>query len=90
MEKEDSIEWDEGCLSLPEVSVRMQRHGKVKVRAQDIDGNTIEIEGTGLLGVALQHEIDHLTGTLLVDYIPTLKRRMVIRDLKKHKQESDS
>jgi len=90
VEKEDSIEWDEGCLSLPEVSVRMQRHGKVKVRAQDIDGNTIEIEGTGLLGVALQHEIDHLTGTLLVDYIPTLKRRMVIRDLKKHKQESDS
>lgn len=90
VEKEGTIEWDEGCLSLPEVNVRMQRHERVKVRAQDVEGNEIELEGTDLLGVALQHEIDHLTGTLLIDYIPTLKRRMVTRDLKKLKNESEA
>jgi peptide deformylase len=90
VEKEGAIEWDEGCLSLPEVSVRMERHGRVKVRAQDVDGNEFEVEGTDLLAVALQHEIDHLTGTLLIDYIPTLRRRMVLRDLTRLKHEGEA
>jgi peptide deformylase len=81
-----AIEWDEGCLSLPEVTVRMQRHAKVTIAYQDPDGNDMEIEGDELLAVALQHEMDHLKGQLLIDYLPPLKRRLVTKELKRIKE----
>jgi len=85
---EGEIEWEEGCLSLPEVTIRMQRQATVTVKAQDLQGQEYEVEAEGLLAVALQHEIDHLDGVLLIDHLPVLKRRLVVRDLKRLKKEA--
>src|SRR5207253_16933 len=57
----------EGCLSFPEISSEIERAGWVKVQAQNLMGETVEIEATGLLARALQHEIDHLNGILFID-----------------------
>ena len=58
---------EEGCLSLPEIRDKVKRSAWVKVRAQDVDGNWFEAEGEELLARAMQHEIDHLQGTLYID-----------------------
>src|SRR3954447_13810856 len=63
-EQQDS---EEGCLSFPEVYIKVKRPLRAKVRAMGIDGQTFEIEGEGLLARCLLHEYDHLTGKLLVD-----------------------
>jgi peptide deformylase len=57
----------EGCLSFPEITAEIPRQGKVKVNAQDLQGKRIEFEAAGLLGRALQHEMDHLNGILFID-----------------------
>jgi peptide deformylase len=74
---------EEGCLSLPEIREKVSRAAWVKVRAQDVDGNTIEMEGDELLGRAIQHEIDHLDGVLFIDRLSRLKRDFVLRKIKK-------
>ena len=56
-----------------------------KVRAQDLDGNWFEIEGSALLARCLLHELDHLTGKLLVDFVGPLKRTMIKKKLTKLK-----
>ena len=58
---------EEGCLSLPGIYEKVNRYTEVTVRFQDLDGNTVEIEADGLLAVCIQHELDHLDGTLLSD-----------------------
>jgi peptide deformylase len=68
---------EEGCLSFPEVFVKVQRPMKTRVRAMGIDGNMFEFEGEGLLARCLLHENDHLTGKLLVDFVGPLKRQMI-------------
>jgi len=87
VEADGEIEWDEGCLSLPEVTVRMTRNSRVRVRGQDLEGEEVEFEADELFAVALQHEIDHLDGRLLIDYVPPLRRKILVRELKKRKQE---
>lgn len=79
---EGSITWEEGCLSVPGVSEEVKRAGKVVVRALDQNGEPQEIVGEGLLGVCMQHEIDHLEGTLFVDKLSRLKRKLALRHLK--------
>jgi peptide deformylase len=74
---------EEGCLSLPEIREKVSRAAWVKVRALDVDGNTIEMEGEELLGRAMQHEIDHLDGVLFIDRLSRLKRDLVLRKIKK-------
>src|ERR1700710_2776934 len=74
---------EEGCLSLPEIREKVQRAAWVKVRAQDVTGKWIEVEGEELLARALQHEIDHLDGVLFIDRISRLKRDMVLRKIRK-------
>ncbi|WP_018247327.1 peptide deformylase [Orenia marismortui] len=59
----------EGCLSIPDKTGKVERAYKVKVKALDRNGKEIEVKGKGLLARALQHEIDHLEGRLFVDYI---------------------
>ncbi len=67
-EKKESAE--EGCLSLPpKVVFPVERFQWVKVRAQDYAGKPFEIKAEGLLARILQHEIDHLQGTLIIDYL---------------------
>lgn len=73
--------WNEGCLSFPGVSEDIKRAEQVKVRALDREGKTFELDADGLLAVAIQHELDHLNGVLMIDKLNALKRRMMGRKL---------
>jgi peptide deformylase len=74
---------EEGCLSLPDIRDKVARAAKVKVRAQDLDGNWFEREGTELLARAFQHEIDHLDGILFPWRLSALKRDLILRRIRK-------
>jgi len=80
---EGEVEFEEGCLSLPEYTALVKRAEQVVVKAQDRDGKAMEIEGTDLLAIALQHEIDHLDGILLIDRISPIKREFFKKRYKK-------
>jgi peptide deformylase len=79
--------WNEGCLSFPGVSEEIKRAEHVKVRALDASGKSFELEATGLLAVAIQHENDHLNGVLMIDKLNALKRRMMGRKLQKRQKD---
>ena len=81
---------DEGCLSFPGIYVPIERPLRCKVRAMGMDGNIFEVEAEGLFARAIQHENDHLTGKLLVDFVGPLKKQMIKRKLKRVKDEDDS
>ena len=74
---------EEGCLSLPDIRDKVARAAKVKVRAQDLEGKTFEMEGDELLARAFQHEIDHLDGILFPWRLSTLKRDLILRKIRK-------
>lgn len=74
---------EEGCLSLPDVLVEIERPARIKVRYVDREGKEKEMTAHGLLATAIQHEIDHLEGKLIIDFLSRLKRDMVIRKFKK-------
>ena len=76
--REGSIKWEEGCLSIPEIYGDVTRAARVVVRALDRNGNPFEVEGQDLLGVCLQHEIDHLHGRLFIDHLSFLKRQKAL------------
>ena len=79
---------DEGCLSVPEIYDKVQRHSRVTVRALDRDGRPCEFEAEGLLAVCVQHEMDHLMGKVFVEYLSPLKRdRIRTKMLKKQRDE---
>ncbi len=78
---------EEGCLSVIDFSSTVRRSANVTVRALDLDGRTLELEGEGLMAIVLQHEIDHLNGTLFIDRISSLKRMLYKRHLKKLLEE---
>jgi peptide deformylase len=81
---------EEGCLSFPGVFVEVKRPRWAKIRATNLDGETFEIEGDGLLGRALQHENDHLTGRLLVDMVGMVKKEMIKRKMKRWHSEHET
>jgi peptide deformylase len=81
--KSGSLEWDEGCLSVPGESGLVTRAAKCRVDYIDVDGKAQFIEAEGLKSVALQHECDHLDGKLFVDYLSTLKRSVIKRKMLK-------
>jgi peptide deformylase len=72
--REGECSSEEGCLSVPDYTTIVKRAEKVKVKALDRYGKPIEIEGEGLLARALQHEVDHLNGLLLIDRIGRIKK----------------
>lgn len=80
---EGEVEFEEGCLSLPEYTAVVKRAEKVVVKAQDRDGKEIAIQGEDLLAIALQHEIDHLDGILIIDRISQIKREFFKKRYKK-------
>lgn len=79
--------YEEGCLSIPDVRVEIERPETVTVRYIDRAGKTQEIAAEGLLATALQHELDHLDGHLIIDFLSRLKRDMIIRKFKKQARE---
>ena len=80
------ISREEGCLSLPHQYADVIRPQSVRIRYQDLDGGTHELDADGLLATCLQHEIDHLDGVLFVDHISALKRNMLMRRLAKQQK----
>lgn len=74
---------EEGCLSLPGQFADVTRPSRIKLRYQDLTGAKQEMEADGLLGVCIQHEVDHLNGVLFVDHLSALKRNMLLRKLAK-------
>ena len=77
--------WTEGCLSIPGEAEEVERAAKVWVRALDYHGKPFELECDGLLAIAVQHETDHLDGTMFVDHLSSLKRELIKRRMKKMK-----
>jgi peptide deformylase len=75
--------YEEGCLSIPDVRVEIERPARVRVRFLDKEGVQQELEASGLLATAIQHEIDHLNGRLIIDFLSRLKRDMIVRKFKK-------
>jgi peptide deformylase len=78
--------FDEGCLSLPDISVPVTRPAVIRMRYLSLEGQTEEIEATGLLSVCLQHELDHLQGVLTLDYLDKSSRLQAIQKLELVKQ----
>ena len=78
----------EGCLSFPEISADIERAGWAKVEAQTLDGERVEIEATGLLARALQHEIDHLNGILFIDRMRSAAKASLSSKLKRLQKET--
>lgn len=77
IEKEGSFCIEEGCLSVPELREEVDRFRKIKVRYQDLEGETHEMIAEDILAVVFQHEIDHLDGILFVDRLPPMKRQLI-------------
>jgi len=87
--EEGEIDHEEGCLSVPDCLEKVKRREKVCVRGLSPDGVDIEIKGDGILAIALQHEIDHINGVLILDKISRLKREIYRNKLKKEKRKEE-
>ena len=77
------ISENEGCLSVPDFRADVKRSEFVTVEGHDREGNPLRLDAEGLLAIVLQHEIDHLNGTLFIEHISSLKRQMYKRRVKK-------
>ena len=78
---------EEGCLSVPGFNATVLRPAHVVVRGLDRDGNPRELEGSGLLARAFQHEIDHLDGRVYVDHLVGIKRELILRGIRKQQRQ---
>jgi peptide deformylase len=84
---EERATYNEGCLSLPEHYADVERPARIRLRYLDYENEIREIEMAGLLATCVQHEIDHLEGTLFVDHLSPLKRNIILRKLAKQKRQ---
>ena len=83
-----SVDSSEGCLSVPEIRTTVQRHKKIELFAQSIEGRDIRMEADDLLSICIQHEIDHLNGKLFIDYVPSVKLQRLRKKIAKQKKLS--
>jgi peptide deformylase len=74
---------EEGCLSVLDLTAKVERYSKLFVRAQDLDGKTLEFPAEDFFARVIQHELDHLNGILFIDHLSPLKRSLYKRHLKK-------
>ena len=81
------ISENEGCLSVPDFRADVKRAARLTVEGHDREGRPLKIDAEGMLAIVLQHEIDHLNGTLFIERISSLKRQMYKRRLKKQLRE---
>ena len=86
---EDLATYSEGCLSLPEHYADVTRPAEIKVRYLDEQNEVRELHAKGLLATVIQHETDHLEGTLFVDHISAVKRSIILRKLAKAKRQAE-
>ena len=87
--EEGEIDHEEGCLSVPDCLEKVKRKEKVCVRGLSPDGREMEITGEGILAIAIQHEIDHINGILILDRVSRLKREIYRNKLKKEKRKEE-
>lgn len=80
---------DEGCLSFPDIFVKVSRPQRVVVRAQDLNGNEFKLDVMDLEARCVEHETDHLDGELFIEYLSPLKRDLVKRKIKKRIKQGD-
>lgn len=78
---------EEGCLSLPGIYEKVKRPARVTVKAQDLQGAVFELECDELLSVCVQHELDHLDGTVFIDHLSLLKKGRAAAKLAKKRRE---
>ncbi len=83
VECEGETTFEEGCLSVPDITADVKRYAGVTVLGLDREGDEVVIKAEGLLSVALQHEVDHLEGILFIDRLSRLKRGLIKNRLKK-------
>jgi peptide deformylase len=86
---EGKMVYTEGCLSIPGEAEEVERAAKVTVKFLDPEGKPQTLEAEGLLAVAIQHETDHLNGTMFVDHLSALKREMIRKRMKRLKAERE-
>ena len=79
---------EEGCLSVPEVCLKIKRAKKVTVQGQDENGKPITVEAEGLFSHILQHEIDHLNGKLIIDRVPLFTKLMISKKINRLKRKN--
>ena len=79
------VDFEEGCLSLPEQYAQVQRPDEIHLSYLDSNGVAQKLETSGILATCIQHEIDHLDGKLFVDHISKLRKNLILRKLKKYK-----
>ena len=86
---DEMIVWEEGCLSVPAIYDKVDRHAQISVKALDRNGKEYRFDAEGLLSVCVQHEMDHLLGKVFVEYLSPLKRnRIKAKMLKKSRDEA--
>lgn len=85
---DEDIDYEEGCLSVPEHYAEVTRPARVTVRYIDEQGEIRELKAEGVLSVCIQHEIDHLDGILFIDHISSLRRNMILRKLVKARKQA--
>jgi len=85
--EEEEIDHEEGCLSVPDCQEIIKRKQKVRIRGMSSEGKEVELEAQGILAIALQHEVDHLNGVLILDRMSGLKREIYRNKLRKKKQK---
>ena len=88
LEFEGMWDYEEGCLSIPEIRDNVTRPERLKLRYQDLDGNPHELEASGLLARVLQHEIDHINGILFVDLLSPVRRALHSGKLRRMARET--
>jgi peptide deformylase len=80
---EETVPYEEGCLSVPEIYEEVERSARVRLRYLNYQGETIEEDAEGLFAVCIQHEIDHLDGVLFIDHLSRLKRDRAVAKVRK-------
>ena len=87
--QEGEIDHEEGCLSVPDCFEKVKRKEKICVRGISPEGKEMEVAGEGILAFAVQHEIDHLNGILILDRLSQLKRDIYRNKLRKEKRKEE-
>ena len=85
LDNKSFFSYEEGCLSVPGFNELIERPNKIELKWQDLQGNTHIDKPEGIVTVCIQHEIDHLDGKLMVDYVSDLKRSRIKKKLEKYR-----
>jgi peptide deformylase len=83
---EETVRFEEGCLSVPEIWEEVERPARIRAEYLDREGQKQTLEAEGVLATCLQHEMDHLKGILFIDHLSRLKRSIALRKLAKAKK----